>query len=254
MPANREGQKVPDATFHTLNGAGEWTDITTDNIFKGKSVVVFSLPGAFTPTCSSTHVPRYNELAPALFANGIDNVICIAVNDAFVMNEWARTQECHNILLLPDGNGEFSGKMDMLVDKSNLGFGRRSWRYSMLVRDGLIEKMFIEPDKPGDPFEVSDADTMLGYINPKARKPDQVAILTREGCAFCAKAKALLKERGYDFAEVRLDHSDRSRIVGAITGRGTVPQIFINGQHIGGLTELQQLKLPRQDAQTTSLR
>lgn len=248
MPANREGQKVPNATFHTLNGAGDWTDLTTDNIFKGKTVVVFSLPGAFTPTCSSTHAPRYNELAPAFFANGVDNVICIAVNDAFVMNEWARLQECSNILLLPDGNGEFSGNMGMLVDKSNLGFGKRSWRYSMLVRDGMIEKMFIEPDKPGDPFEVSDADTMLGYINPKARKPDQVAILTREGCGFCAKAKVLLKERGYDFAEVRLDHSDRSRIVGAITGRGTVPQIFINGQHIGGLTELQQLKAPRQDA------
>ena len=96
--------------------------------------------------------------------------------------------------MVPDGNGEFTEKMGMLVDKTELGFGKRSWRYSMLVKDGVIEKMFIEPEKPGDPFEVSDADTMLNYINPKAKKPDQVAILTREGCGYCAKAKALLKE------------------------------------------------------------
>ena len=236
---NSEGKRVPQVKFRTRRD-GQWKDVTTDEIFKGKTVVVFSLPGAFTPTCSSTHVPRYNELAPVFLANGVDRVVCISVNDAFVMNEWARTQECGNVLMLPDGNGEFTGKMGMLVDKSELGFGKRSWRYSMLVKDGVIEKMFIEPQKPGDPFEVSDADTMLNHINPKAKKPDQVAILTREGCGYCAKAKALLKELGYAFSEVRLDHSDRSRVVGAITGRGTVPQIFVNGQHIGGLEELER--------------
>jgi len=237
--ANREGQKVPQVTFRTRTES-EWKNLSTDDIFKGKTVVVFSLPGAFTPTCSSTHVPRYNELAPAFLANGVDRVVCISVNDAFVMNEWARTQECGNVLLVPDGNGEFTEKMGMLVDKTDLGFGKRSWRYSMLVKDGVIQKMFIEPEKPGDPFEVSDADTMLNYINAKAKKPDQVAILTREGCGFCAKAKVLLKDLGYEFAEVKLDHSDRSRIVGAVSGRGTVPQVFINGQHIGGLEELQR--------------
>ena len=237
---NREGQQVPQASFRTRTESGDWKTITSDELFKGKTVVVFSLPGAFTPTCSSTHVPRYNELAPAFFANGVDRIVCISVNDAFVMSEWARTQECHNILMLPDGNGEFTEKMGMLVDKTELGFGRRSWRYSMLVRDGVIEKMFIEPEKPGDPFEVSDADTMLAHINPKAKKPDQVAILTREGCGYCAKAKKLLKDRGYQYSEVALNHSDRSRVVGAITGRGTVPQVFINGQHIGGLEELER--------------
>jgi len=110
----------------------------------------------------------------------------------------------------------------------------------MLVRNGVIEKMFIEPEKPGDPFEVSDADTMLNQINPKAKKPDQVAILTREGCGFCTKAKALLKSLGYAYSEVKLDHSERSRVVGAITGRGTVPQVFVNGRHVGGLEELQE--------------
>jgi len=236
---NREGQKVPQANFRARTES-DWKTLTTDDLFKGKTVVVFSLPGAFTPTCSSTHVPRYSELAPAFFANGVDRILCISVNDAFVMNEWARTQECGNILMVPDGNGEFTEKMGMLVDKTDIGFGKRSWRYSMLVKDGVIEKMFIEPEKPGDPFEVSDADTMLNHINPKAKKPDQVAILTREGCGFCAKAKALLKDLGYAYSEVNLDHSERSRVVGAITGRGTVPQIFVNGKHIGGLEDLQR--------------
>ena len=236
MLQTKEGQRVPQATFRARTDS-DWKTLTTDDIFKGKTVVVFSLPGAFTPTCSSTHVPRYNELAPAFFANGLDRIVCISVNDAFVMNEWARTQECGNVLMVPDGNGEFTEKMGMLVDKTDLGFGKRSWRYSMLVKDGVIEKMFIEPQKPGDPFEVSDADTMLAYLNPKAKKPDQVALLTREGCSFCAKAKALLRERGYDYVEIPLEHKTRSRAVGAITGRGSVPQVFVNGQHIGGWEE-----------------
>jgi glutaredoxin-like protein len=236
---NRTGKKVPQVTFRTRAG-GEWKNVTTDDLFKGRTVVVFSLPGAFTPTCSSTHLPRYNELAPAFRANGVDAIVCVSVNDAFVMNEWAKDQESGNVVLLPDGNGEFTHGMGMLVDKADLGFGKRSWRYSMLVRDGVIAKMFIEPQKPGDPFEVSDADTMLAYINPKAKKPDQIAILTREGCSFCAKAKALLAERGYDYVEVPLDHQIRSRVVGAITGAQTVPQVFINGARIGGWEELER--------------
>jgi glutaredoxin-like protein len=235
---NQEGRQVPQVTFRTRVN-NDWASVTSDEIFKGKTVVVFSLPGAFTPTCSSTHLPRYNELAPAFFANGVDSIVCVSVNDPFVMNEWAKDQEAERVTLLPDGNGEFTEKMGMLVDKTDLGFGKRSWRYSMLVKDGLVQKMFIEPQKAGDPFEVSDADTMLAYINPKAKKPDQVAVLTREGCGFCAKAKALLTELGYDYAEIPLEHKTRSRAVGAITGRGTVPQVFINGRHIGGWEELE---------------
>jgi len=166
MLPNREGQRVPQVTFRTRVNS-EWRSTTTDDIFKGKTVVVFSLPGAFTPTCSSTHLPRYNELAPAFRASGVDAIVCISVNDPFVMEEWARDQESANVLLIPDGNGEFTAGMGMLVDKSDLGFGKRSWRYSMLVRDGVVEKMFIEPEKAGDPFEVSDADTMLAYVNPR---------------------------------------------------------------------------------------
>jgi len=233
----KEGSRVPQVAFR-IRKDDEWASVTTDEIFAGRTVVVFSLPGAFTPTCSSTHLPRYNELAPAFKASGVDAIVCISVNDPFVMAEWAKDQEAERVFLLPDGNGEFTQKIGMLVDKSDLNFGKRSWRYSMLVRDGVIEKAFIEPQKPGDPFEVSDADTMLAYINPRAGKPDQVAILTREGCSFCAKAKSLLKERGYDYVEIPLDHKARGRAVGAITGRASVPQVFINGRHVGGWEEL----------------
>jgi len=238
MLQNREGQRVPNATFHVRQGS-DWKNITTDELFAGKTVVVFSLPGAFTPTCSSTHLPRYNELAPVLLANGVDSVICMSVNDTFVMNEWAKEQEAANLILIPDGNGEFTAGMGMLVDKTDLGFGKRSWRYSMLVKNGIIQKMFIEPEKPGDPFEVSDADTMLHYVNPKAKPPEQVAILTREGCGFCARAKEILKELGHEYTEVTLPHASRSRVVGALTGARTVPQVFIDGKHVGGLEQLE---------------
>jgi glutaredoxin-like protein len=241
MLQNREGQQIPKVSFH-IRLHNQWKTVTTDELFAGKTVVVFSLPGAFTPTCSSTHLPRYNELAPAFFANGVDSILCVSVNDTFVMNEWAKDQEVDNVTLVPDGNGEFTAGMGMLVDKSELGFGKRSWRYSMLVKDRIVTKMFIEPQKPGDPFEVSDADTMLDYINPKAVKPDQVAIFTRDGCEFCAKAKALLGDLGYRYIEIPLPHANRSTVVGAVTGQSTVPQVFINGKHIGGLEALEQLR------------
>lgn len=235
----REGQPVPQVKFR-YRADNDWKEITTDALFKGRTVAVFSLPGAFTPTCSSTHLPRFNELAPTFKQNGVDQVVCIAVNDPYVMEEWAKSQECDNVFLLPDGNGAFTGLMGMLVDKSDENFGKRSWRYSMLVRDGIVEKMFVEPDKPGDPFEVSDADTLLHYVNKDARTPDQVALLTREGCAFCAKAKKQLDEAGVTYAEVPLPHSIRSRALGAIAKAGTVPQLFVNGELVGGGDAIEQ--------------
>ncbi len=235
---NREGQLVPHVSFR-IRRNGEWTTLTTDDIFAGKNVAVFSLPGAFTPTCSSTHLPRYNELAPSFREQGIDAIVCLSVNDPFVMDEWAKDQEAANVFLLADGNGAFTEKMGMLVDKSELNFGKRSWRYSMLVRDRRIEKQFVEPQEPGDPFKVSDADTMLAYLNPRARKPDRVAVLSREGCSFCAKAKRLLGEAGYDYVDIPLGHTVRSRAVGAISGAATVPQVFINGRLIGNAEDLE---------------
>ena len=234
---DRSGQRVPAVSFR-IRRNGDWATVTTDEIFAGRDVVVFSLPGAFTPTCSSTHLPRFNELAPVFEAQGIDAIVCVSVNDPFVMEAWAKDQEADNVTLLPDGNGEFTRGMGMLVDKSDLNFGPRSWRYSMLVRDRKIEKMFIEPQEPGDPFKVSDADTMLDYIRPNARRPDRVAILTREGCGFCARAKQRLADADYDFVEIPLPPGIRSRAIGALAGATTVPQVFINGRLIGGTVEL----------------
>ena len=235
---NREGQKVPNVTFKTRTN-GEFVDVTSDDIFKGRTVAVFALPGAFTPTCSSTHLPRYNELAGVFRENGVDEIVCISVNDAFVMNAWKKDQEAENVTLIPDGNGAFSAGMGMLVDKSDLGFGKRSWRYSMLVKDGVVEKQFIEPDVPGDPFEVSDADTMLDYINPKAGRPQTISMITKSGCPFCAKAKAMLAENGLDFEEILLGRDATIRSVRAMTGKESVPQVFIDGDYIGGSEQLQ---------------
>lgn len=167
---------TPKITFKTrvrndsLDGPNpfEWKDLTTDNIFRGKKVVLFALPGAFTPTCSSTHLPGYEKHYDDFRKAGVDEVICLSVNDAFVMYQWGRHLGAEKVFLLPDGSGEFTRKMGMLVKKDNLGFGARSWRYSMLVEDGEITKMFVEPgftDNAGtDPFEVSDAGTMLRFL------------------------------------------------------------------------------------------
>ncbi len=171
--------RIPSVIFKTrvrneaLGGPNpfEWKDLSSDEIFKGKNVVVFSLPGAFTPTCSTSHLPRYEELYEEFKAQGVDAVVCLSVNDAFVMFQWGKSQNAENVFLLPDGNAEFTRKMGMLVDKDNLGFGQRSWRYSMYVEDGEIKQLFSEPgfedNCPTDPFEVSDADTMMGYLKSR---------------------------------------------------------------------------------------
>ena len=238
MLPNKVGHHIPDVTFETRKG-DDWADESTADIFNGKTVVVFSLPGAYTPTCSSTHLPRFNELAPTLKACGVDDVVCMAVNDAFVMNEWGKAQEAENIHLVPDGNGKFAEGMGMLVDKSSLGFGKRSWRYSMLVKDGVVQKMFIEPEVDGDPFEVSDADTMLAYLSPDVKAPEPVTIFTKPGCPFCARAKDMLKDAGMAFEEISLGKNITSRSLQAVAGAGTAPQVFVGGQKIGGSEALQ---------------
>lgn len=234
---NKEGQKVPSVTF-PIRVNDEWSKRDTQEIFAGKTVVVFSLPGAFTPTCSSTHLPRYNELASKFSANGVDEIVCISVNDTFVMNAWAADQHAQNVSFIPDGNGEFTQGMGLLVDKGAIGFGKRSWRYSMLVKDGVIEKMFIEPDLPGDPFEVSDADTMLAYINPEAVQTSQVSLFTKPGCPHCARAKALLEQHGLTYEELTVGNEISISTMRAITNAETVPQVFIDGKHIGGADDL----------------
>jgi len=239
MFENREGRKVPNVTFRTRVGA-DWRNVTTDDIFAGKRVAVFSLPGAFTPTCSSSHVPRFNQLAPVFRKHGVDEIVCISVNDAFVMNEWKKSQDAENITFLPDGNGEFTDKMGLLVSKDDLGFGRRSWRYSMLVKDGVIEKMFIEPEKPGDPFEVSDADSMLAWLAPAESAPLDVTVFSRDGCPHCARAKTALRQAGIEFEALELNTDYTDRTLRAVSGARTVPQIFVSGQLIGGADDLEK--------------
>jgi glutaredoxin-like protein len=244
---NMEGKRVPQVTFRTREGS-EWIDRTSEELFAGRNVIVFSLPGAFTPTCSSSHVPRYNQLAPAFRANGIDEIACISVNDAFVMNEWRENQKAWNVTFLPDGNGEFTEKMGLLVDKRELGFGKRSWRYAMLVRDGVIEKMFIEPEAPGDPYEVSDADTMLRHLAPNAPRPASVTVFSRKGCPHCARAKSLLEHAGFEYEELVLNRDYTDRTLRAVADATTFPQVFVDGEQVGGADDLAQWLGKRREA------
>jgi len=239
MFENKEGQSIPAVRFHTYTN-NDWIDVNSSELFDGKTVIVFSLPGAYTPTCSSAHVPRFNQLYSTLTENGVDDIICISVNDTFVMNAWSKDQNANNIHFIPDGNGEFTEAMGLLVDKNDLGFGKRSWRYSMLVKDGIIDKMFIEPNKPGDPFEVSDADTMLEYIAPNAKRPLNATIFTRPGCPFCAKAKEKLKAEGVTFEELVLGKDYTDLTLRAISAGSMVPQIFIDGDLVGGSSDLKE--------------
>jgi|TARA_B100000073_G_scaffold334028_1_gene326106 peroxiredoxin len=165
--------QVPNVTFKTRREIDEapgfeWYNLTSEEMFKDKRVVLFALPGAFTPTCSSTHLPGYEMEYDKLKELGIDEVYCLSVNDTFVMNSWMSAQEVSKVKPVPDGAGEFSRRLGFLVDKSNIGFGMRSWRYSMIINNGLVEVMFVEPgltdNAEGDPFEVSDVYTMLEYL------------------------------------------------------------------------------------------
>ena len=149
---------------------GEWKDVTTNELFKGKKIVLFSLPGAFTPTCSGQQLPSYDEMYNQFKDKGIDDVYCISVNDAFVMNAWARDLGIKNIKMIPDGCGTFTRSMGMLVNKPKQGFGMRSWRYSALINDGVVEKFNEEPginnfSSDDDPYEVSDPETMLKSLD-----------------------------------------------------------------------------------------
>ncbi|WP_428642182.1 peroxiredoxin [Roseibium sp.] len=170
-------ETVPESVFYTrvrneaLGGPNpfEWQTLTTDDIFRGKRVVLFALPGAFTPACSESHLPGYEAHYDDFTAAGVDKVVCLSVNDAFVMFQWAKANAIEKVFMLPDGNGDFTRKMGMLVTRTATGMGLRSWRYSMFVDDRVIRKMFIEPgfrdEPPGVPMEQSDAQTMLDYLN-----------------------------------------------------------------------------------------
>jgi glutathione-dependent peroxiredoxin len=234
---SREGQRVPGATLAEMQD-GRLRQVRTPELFEGRRVILFALPGAFTPTCSTAHVPGYVALLSEFKRAGIDDVICLSVNDPYVMQAWQQSEKAHGIHFVADPFAEFTAAMGMSVDHHDTLLGTRSWRYSMLVENGTIRKMFIEPDKEGDPFEISDAETLLGYLQPDRKSPGPVLVLARHGCPFCARAEALLKERGIAFDAVFLGDELTMRGVKAASGAATVPQVFIGGRLVGGADQL----------------
>ena len=230
---NLEGTHVPDATLQFIED-GQLVSKTTSELFAGKKVIVFGLPGAFTPTCSTQHVPRYDQLASTFQDLGVDDIVVVSVNDAFVMDAWKKDQDAKNVRFAGDGNGAFTDGLGLLVGKEDLGFGKRSWRHSMLIDDGVITKQFIEPQKPGDPYEVSDADTMLEYLGGSANKPHDILLLTKPGCGHCARAKRALTDKGVAFEEVRAS----GPMLRAVSDTPTTPRVFVDGSLIGGADEL----------------
>ncbi len=178
----KAGAKLPNVTFHTrvrdetVEGRNpfRWEDKTTADFFAGKRVILFSLPGAFTPTCSTYQLPGFEKGFEDFKAKGIDEVYCMSVNDSFVMNKWAEAQNLSNVAVIPDGSGEFTRKMGMLVDKDNLGFGMRSWRYAAIINDGVVEAWFEEPglmdNCPEDPYGVSSPENLMKHLE-EAKSP-----------------------------------------------------------------------------------
>jgi glutathione-dependent peroxiredoxin len=236
---SREGTRVPDVELCRMSD-GKVERISTTKLFGGRRVILFALPGAFTPTCSTAHVPGYVSYLKEFRDAGVDDVICLSVNDPYVMDAWQRSEKAEGIHFVADPFAEFSREMGMTVDNRESALGTRSWRYSMLVDDGRIRKMFIEPDQPGDPFEVSDAETMLRHLRPKAQPLGPVMMLARHGCPYCKRAKELLKERGIPFEAVHLGDELTMQGVRAASGAATVPQVFVNGKLVGGSEQLEE--------------
>ena len=169
----KQGDRIPDISFRTRS-LGEWKNVNTDDYFKGKRVILFALPGAFTPTCSNQQLPGYEKLHDVFKQHGIDEVYCLSINDSYVMNAWAANQKLEKVKVIPDGNGDFTDQVDMLVEKSDCGFGMRSWRYAAIINDGTVEVMFEEPGKTdnndGDPYSVSSPENVLKYLQSMANQ------------------------------------------------------------------------------------
>jgi len=241
-----EGRQVPEVQFEVVE-RNRLDTLPGAELFSGQTVALFALPGAFTPTCSNRHVPRFQELADALRDEGVDEIVCLAVNDPWVMAAWSAEQHCPDIRFVPDTQGQFSRALGMLTEVPHLG--ERSRRYALLVRHGVIEKAFVEPDEPGDPYTVSDADTLLAYLNPTAVALQPVAVFARLGCPFCDRAMVLLREHDLTFQVIEVGEDVSMDAVKAVSGRATVPQVYIGGTRIGGAEELERyLQTSRESA------
>lgn len=173
----REGYEVPQVEF-VFRESGEFVNKTTAELFNDKRIIIFSLPGAFTPTCSAYQLPGFEEKYDDFLGLGIDDIYCISVNDGFVMNAWSQDQNIEKVKLIPDGNAYFTRSMGMLVSKSNLGFGLRSWRYAAIVENGIVEKMFVEEgmcdNADSDPYEASTPEVVYEYVKSTARETASV--------------------------------------------------------------------------------
>jgi len=232
-----EGRQIPGGAFQCIE-RGRLETLPASELFSGQTVALFALPGAFTPTCSNRHVPRFQELADALHEEGVDEIVCLAMNDPWVMAAWGADQACPDIRFLPDADGAFTRQLGMNVELPYLG--ERSRRYSMLVRHGLIEKAFVEPDEDGDPYGVSDADTLLAYLNPRSPALRPIAVFVRHGCPFCDRALALLRAHDLCFEAIDVGADISMDAVKAVSGQATVPQVYIGGRHIGGAEALER--------------
>jgi len=240
----REGERVPDVELAELRD-GQVRRFPSAELFGGRRVIVFALPGAFTPTCSTAHVPGFVARLKDFRDADIGDVVCLAVNDPFVMEAWQRAEKAEGLRFVADAYGEFTKAMGMSIDHRDAALGTRSWRYSMLVDDGTIKKMFIEPDVPGDPFEVSDADTMWKYLRPNSKGAGSAFVLARHGCAHCARAKELLERHGIVYDAVYLGDELTMQGVKAASGAATVPQVFIEGRLVGGADQLTEFLAQR---------
>lgn len=158
--AIKEGDKLPDATMHVMKD-GKPVPVTTAELFGGKKVVAFAVPGAFTPTCSQAHLPGYVVNADAFREKGVDSIVCVSVNDPFVMDSWGQGANADNIVMVGDGNGEFTSKLGLEMDGSGAGLGTRSQRYAMVVEDGVVKKLAVDA---GGKLEVSKAEAILADL------------------------------------------------------------------------------------------
>ena len=238
---DKTGQQVPAVEFKIREGL-KWVTKSTHDFFKNKRVILFALPGAFTPVCSTLHLPTYNELYDTFRANGIDDVFCLAVNDAFVLEAWKKAEKAWKITMIPDVDAEFSTKMNFLKNRSDLCLGNRSWRYSMVINNEVIEKMFIEPEgEATDPYGVSSAETMLKYLNPNAKLPDSVTIFTKYGCQECEEMKDLLRSHSTPFEELMLNEDFSIKTVRALSNSTELPLVFINGKKIQKIEDLKNM-------------
>lgn len=239
MTPIQPGTRIDHATVTRLvDGAPHAVDVV--DLFAGRKVIVFALPGAFTPTCSAAHLPRYEELHETFRAHGIDAIYCSSVNDAFVMDAWGRAQHVDKVELLADGNGELAAACGLLVDRSDLGFGKRAWRHALIIEDGVVTHTFVEPDVPGDPYGESAADNVLRAIAPDFVDAPAISLISRPGCGHCERTRAALRDAGLAFEDIELDGAITGRSLRALAGATTTPQVFVDGQLVGGADDTLQ--------------